>query len=88
MTTLAIVLRAQGAHRLVFYLAYPGIYWMQSFLQRFLVWLPFGIGTNAIAETFTFILANTASYAILIFLLLRIFIPDRSQNLPSLSNQK
>jgi hypothetical protein len=88
ITALAIVLRMHGASRPALYLSYPGVYLMQSFLQRFLDWLPGGFGMNLIAETFTFIFANTASYAIVIFLLLRIFIPDRSEDLPPIVDKK
>jgi hypothetical protein len=88
ITALAIALRMHGASKPALYLAYPGVYLMQSFLQGFLDWLPGGLGMNLIAETFTFILANTASYTLVIFLLLRIFIPDRSEDLPSIVGEE
>jgi hypothetical protein len=81
ITALAIVLRMHGVPRPAFYLSYPGIYLMQSFLQSFLDWLPWGLG-NLITEALAFILANTVSFALVIFLLLRIFVPDRSEELP------
>jgi hypothetical protein len=81
ITILAIALRMFGIAWPVRYLSYPGIYLMQSFLQRFLDWLPGGFGMNLIAETLTFIIANTLSFALVIFLVLRIFIPDRSEEL-------
>ena len=87
ITVLAIALRMLGISRPVIYLSYPGIYLMQSFLQSFLDWLPWGFG-NLITETLTFLLANTLSYAIVIFLLLRIFVPDRSEDLPPIVDEK
>ena len=88
ITALAIAIRIYGNGQIAFYLGYPGIYCMQSFLQRFLDWLPGGIGMNAIAEILAFAISNTASFAALIFLLLRIFIPDRSKALPPLVDEK
>ncbi len=88
ITALAITLRIYGSGQFAFYLGYPGIYCMQSFLQTFLDWLPGGIGMNAIAEILAFAISNTASFAALIFLLLRIFIPDRSKALPPLLDKK
>jgi hypothetical protein len=88
ITALAIVVRVYGTGNVAFYLGYPGIYCMQSFLQRFLDWLPGGIGMNAIAEILAFAISNTASFAALIFLLLRIFIPDRSNTSPALLDEK
>jgi hypothetical protein len=87
ITALAIALRMHGASGPAFYLSYPGIYLMQSFLQSFLDWLPWGLG-NLITETCTFIIANSVSYTLVIFLLLRIFIPDRSEDLPPIVDEK
>ncbi len=88
ITALAILLRTHGVYRPVLYLTYPGVYFMQSFLLRFLDWLPRSVGMNPAVETLTFIIVNSASYAFVIFLLLRIFIPDRSQDLPSIVDEK
>ncbi len=88
ITALAIVLHGIGSRQPAKYLSYPGIYLMDSFLQRFLDWLPGGFGLNLIVQTLAFFLANTASYAIVILLVLRIFIPDRSEALPSLDTHK
>ena len=61
---------------------------MQSFLQRFLDWLPGDFGLNLIVDNLTFFIANTLSFALVIFLLLRIFNPDRSETLPPIANEK
>jgi hypothetical protein len=88
ISALSITIRIYGNGQIAFYLGYPGIYCMQSFLQGFLDWLPGGIGMNAIAEILAFTISNTTCFAGLIFLLLRIFIPDRSKTLPPLLDEK
>jgi hypothetical protein len=81
-TALGLVLRMAGIYRPVPYLLYPGSYLMQAGIARFLEWLPWDIGGNLISELLAFFVLNVAGYAFVIFLLLRIFYPDRSQNLP------
>jgi hypothetical protein len=84
VTLLAITLQVLGVHKPVIWLSYPGVYFMQAFFARFLEWLPWEIGDNAIAETITFFTLNTAGYGFVIFLVLRIFMPDRSGELGSI----
>ncbi len=84
ITALAITLQLLGIHRPVLWLSYPGVYFMQAFFLRFLAWLPGGIGDNLIAETLGFVVWNTAAFAFVIFLVLRIFWPDRSGELGSI----
>lgn len=88
ITALAIVLRSVGIYRPIPYLTYPGSYLMQAFVERFLSWLPWGIGDNLLSELFAFVFLNVLGYAFVIFLLLRIFIPDRSGELPPITGEK
>jgi hypothetical protein len=88
ITVLAVVLRAAGIHRPVPYLTYPGVYLMQAFVDRMLGWIPWGLGDNLISELLAFFALNVAGYAFVIFLILRIFVPDRSGNLPPLTGDK
>jgi hypothetical protein len=85
ITVLAVVLRAAGIHRPVPYLTYPGVYLMQAFVDRMLGWVPWGLGDNLISELVVFFALNVAGYAFVIFLILRIFVPDRSDDLPPLT---
>jgi hypothetical protein len=85
ITVLAIVLRSMGIYRPVPYLTYPGVYLMQAFVDRMLGWVPWGLGDNLISELVAFFALNVAGYAAVIFLILRIFLPDRSRDLPPLT---
>ena len=88
ITLLAIALRAMGIHRPVPYLTYPGVYLMQAFVDRMLGWIPWGLGDNLISEDLVFFALNVAGYAAVIFLILRIFLPDRSGALPPLTGDE
>lgn len=88
ITVLAVVLRAVGIYRPVPYLTYPGAYLMQAFVDRMLGWIPWGLGDNIISELAVFFAINVAGYAAVIFLVLRIFFPDRSGDLPPLTGGK
>jgi len=88
LTLLGIVLRIAGIHRPVPYLTYAGAYLMQAFFERLLEWIPWKYADNLISELLLFFLLNVAGYAFVIFLLLRIFFPDRSSELPSLTGRK
>jgi hypothetical protein len=88
ITLLAIALRFAGIYRPVPYLTYAGAYLMQAFFQRFLEWIPWKYADNLISELLLFFLLNVLGYAFIIFLLLRIFFPDRSGELPPLTGKK
>ena len=88
LTLLAIVLRFAGIYWPVPYLTYPGAYLMQTFFQRFLEWIPWKYADNLISELLLFFVLNVLGYAFVIFLLLRIFFPDRSPELPPLTGKK
>ena len=88
ITVLAIALRWAGIHRPVPYLTYAGSYLMQAFFQRFLEWIPWQYADNLISELVLFFVLNVLGYAFVIFLLLRIFFPDRSDELPRLTGEK
>ena len=88
ITLLAIVLRFAGIYGPVPYLTYAGAYLMETFFQRFLEWIPWKYADNLISEVVLFLVLNILSYAFVIFLLLRIFFPDRSSELPSLTGKK
>jgi len=88
LTLLAIALRFAGIHRPVPYLTYAGAYLMQTFFQRFLEWIPWKYADNLISEDLLFFVLNVLGYAFVIFLLLRIFFPDRSSELPPLTGKK
>ena len=88
ITLLAIVLRFAGIYGPVPYLTYAGAYLMQAFFQRFLEWIPWKYADNLISEVVLFLVLNILSYAFIIFLLLRIFFPDRSSELPPLTGKK
>jgi hypothetical protein len=88
LTLLAIALRFAGIYRPVPYLTYAGAYLMQTFFQRFLAWIPWKYADNLISEDLLFFVLNILGYALVIFLLLRIFFPDRSSELPSLTGKK
>jgi len=88
ITLLAIVLRALGIRQPVPYLTYPGVYLMQAFVDRMLSWIPWGLGDNLISESLVFFALNVAGYAAVIFSILRIFLPDRSGELPPLTGNK
>ena len=87
LTLLAIVLRFSGINGPVPYLTYAGSYLMQIFFQRFLEWIPWHYADNLISELLLFFVLNVLGYAFVIFLLLRIFLPDRSA-LPPLIGRK
>jgi hypothetical protein len=88
LTLLALVLRFAGIHWPVPYLTYPGAYLMQAFFQRFLEWIPWKYADNLISELLLFFVLNVLGDAFVIFLLLRIFFPDRSSELPPLTGNK
>jgi len=88
LTLLALVLRFAGIYRPVPYLTYAGVYLMQAFFQRFLEWIPWQYADNPFSELVLFFVLNVLGYALVIFLLLRIFIPDRSSDLPPLTGKK
>jgi len=88
ITASAVGLRTAGIYRPIPYLTYPGAYLMQLFVFRFLAWLPWGMGENLLSELVAFFALNVLGYAGVIFLLLRIFIPDRSGKLPPLTGEK
>ena len=88
ITLLAVALRSMGIYRPVPYLTYPGSYLMSAFMDRLLGYLPYGLGDNLISELLVFFALNVAGYALLIFLLLRIFYPDRSHDLPPITGSK
>src|SRR5215472_7434369 len=88
ITLLAVALRAMGIYRPVPYLTYPGSYLMQAFVDRMLGWIPWGLGDNLISELLVFFVLNATGYAVVIFLILRIFFPDRSGELPPITGEK
>jgi hypothetical protein len=88
ITLLAIALRFAGISRPVPYLTYAGSYLMQIFFQRLLEWIPWQYADNLISEDLLFFVLNVLGYALVIFLLLRIFFPDRSLDLPPLTGKK
>ena len=88
ITLLAIVLRFAGIYSPVPYLTYAGAYLMETFFQRFLEWIPWKYADNLVSEVVLFLLLNILSYAFVIFLLLRIFFPDRSSEPPPLTGKK
>jgi hypothetical protein len=88
ITALAVLLRFMGIYRPVPYLTYPGSYLMQAFVDRMLGWIPWGLGDNLISELLVFFVLNAMGYAALIFLILRIFFPDHSGELPPITGEK
>ena len=88
LTLLALLLRFAGITWPVPYLTYAGSYLMQMFFQRFLEWIPWQYADNLITEDLLFFVLNVLGYASVIFLLLRIFHPDRSSELPPLTGKK
>jgi len=88
ITLLAVALRFVGIYRPIPYLTYPGSYLMQAFVDRLLGYVPWGLGDNLISELMVFFALNVAGYAFVIFLLLRIFYPDRSTELPPITGDK
>ena len=88
LTLLAIVLRFAGIYWPGPYLTYAGAYLMQVFFQRFLEWIPWKYADNLISELLLFFVLNVLGYASVIFLLLRIFYPDRSSETPPLTGKK
>jgi hypothetical protein len=88
ITVLGIGLRFAGITGPVPYLTYSGSYLMQIFFQRFLEWIPWQYADNLISEFVLFFALNVLGYAFVIFLLLRIFVPDRSGELPPLTDKK
>jgi hypothetical protein len=88
ITLLALALRFAGINRPVPYLTYSGSYLMQLIFQRFLEWIPWQYADNLISELLLFFLLNVLGYAFVIFLLLRIFYPDRSSDLPPITGKK
>ena len=88
LTLLAIALRFAGIYQPVPYLTYAGAYLMQTFFQRFLEWIPWKYADNPISEDLLFFVLNVLGYAFVIFLLLRVFFPDRSTELPPLTGKK
>jgi hypothetical protein len=88
ITVLGLVLHMAGINRPVPYLTYSGTYLMQVFFQRFLEWIPWEYADNLISEDVLFFVLNVAGYGFVIFILLRIFFPDRSGELPPLTERK
>ena len=88
ITLLAVALRFVGIYRPIPYLTYPGSYLMQAFVDRLLGYVPWGLGDNLISELVVFFALNVAGYASVIFLLLRIFYPNRSTELPPITGDK
>jgi hypothetical protein len=88
ITLLAIALRSVGIYRPVPYLTYSGAYLMQTFFQRFPAWIPWKFADSPISELLLFFVLNVLGYAFVIFLLLRIFLPDRSGELPPLTGER
>ena len=88
ITLLGLGLRFAGITAPVPYLTYSGSYLMQIFFQRFLEWIPWRYADNLISELVLFFVLNVVGYAFVIFLLLRIFFPDRSGELPPLTDKK
>jgi len=88
ITVLGLGLRFAGITGPVPYLTYSGSYLMQIFFQRFLEWIPWRYADNLISELVLFFVLNVLGYGLVIFLLLRIFFPDRSGELPPLTNNK
>ena len=88
ITALAVLLRFMGIYRPVPYLTYPGSFLMQAFVVRMLGWIPWGLGDNLISELLVFFVLNAMGYAALIFLILRIFFPDHSGELPPITGEK
>jgi hypothetical protein len=88
ITLLGLALRFAGITAPVPYLTYSGSYLMQIFFQRFLEWIPWQYADNLISEFVLFFALNVLGYAFVIFLLLRIFVPDRSGELPPLTDKK
>jgi len=88
VTLLALLLRSAGINAPVPYLTYSGAYLMQLFFQRFLEWIPWQYADNLISEFLLFFVLNVLGYAFVIFLLLRIFFPDRSSELPPFTGKK
>jgi ABC-type phosphate/phosphonate transport system permease subunit len=86
ITLLGIGLRFAGINWPVIYLTYPGSYFMQAFFQRFLEWIPWRYADNPITEILSFCVFNVLGYAFVIFLMLRVFFPDRSHHLPRLGS--
>jgi hypothetical protein len=88
ITVLGIGLRFVGITWPVPYLTYSGSYLMQIFFQRFLEWIPWQYADNVISEFVLFFVLNVFGYAFVIFLVLRIFFPDRSGALPRMTEEK
>jgi hypothetical protein len=88
ITVAGISLRFAGIKGPVPYLTYSGSYLMQVFFQRFLEWIPWRYADNLISELVLFFFLNAVGYGFVIFLLLRIFFPDRSGELPPLTEEK
>ena len=88
LTLLAILLRFAGIYWPVPYLTYAGAYLMQAFFLKFLERIPWLYADNLISELLLFFVLNVLGYAFVLFLLLRIFIPDRSSELPPLTGKK
>jgi hypothetical protein len=88
ITILGLTLRSAGITGPVPYLTYSGSYLMQIFFQRFLEWIPWKYADNLISEFVLFFALNVLGYTFVIYLLLRIFFPDRSGTLPPLTGEK
>jgi len=88
VTLFALVLRFAGVNWPVPYLTYAGAYLMQAFFQGFLEWIPWRYADNLLSELLLFFVLNVLGYALVIFLVLRIFFPDRSSDLPPLTGKK
>jgi hypothetical protein len=87
ITVLGLAFRFAGISGPVPYLTYSGSYLMQIFFQRFLEWIPWQYADNLLSEFVLFFALNVLGYAFVIYLLLRIFYPDRSSTLPPLTGR-
>jgi hypothetical protein len=87
ITVLGLAFRFAGISAPVPYLTYSGSYLMQIFFQRLLEWIPWRYADNLLSELVLFFALNVFGYAFVIYLLLRIFFPDRSGTLPPLTGK-
>jgi hypothetical protein len=87
ITELGLALRFAKIPAPVPYLTYFGSYLMQGLGQRVLLWIPWRYADTLFSEFVLFFVLNALGYAFVIFLLLRIFFPDRAELRP-LTGQK
>jgi hypothetical protein len=87
ITEVGLAFRFSGIPLPARYLTYFGSYLMQVFFQGFLQRIPWKYADNFVSEFVLFFAFNALGYAFVIFLLLRIFFPDRAELRP-LSGQE